>query len=151
MRTERADVYGIVASTILCSTPIAYICFEFVLPNVSFPSFSSNLLVVLVLSVLTGIPAGYMNKRADFAIISVITYTALGYALAFTFYSVPFMFYHVQQVIPDLYYALFLRLTITLLFVFVVGGIMGMTAGQIIRDSIRRQETRLLWREEPKP
>ena len=151
MSAEREDVYGIVASTLLCSTPIAYLSFEFALPNVSFPSFSSNLLVVLVLSVLTGIPAGYLNKRVDFAISSVMTYTALGYALAFAFYSAPFMFYHAQQVIPDLYYALFLRLTIILLFVFVVGGILGTIIGQLVRESTGRKETKLLWGEEPKP
>jgi len=147
MRAEREDLYGLVASALLCSTPIAYITFEFVLPNVSFPSFSSNLLVVLLIAVMTGIPAGYLNKRTDFAIVSVIAYTALGYALAFAFYSVPFMFYHVQQVIPDLYYALFLRLTVILLFVFVVGGILGMIGGQLIRDSTGRKETKLLWGE----
>lgn len=150
MRIERTDIYGIVAATILCSTPIAYMSFEFVLPNVSSPGFGSNLLVILILSVITGVPAGYLNKRVDFAITSVLAYTALGYALAFTFYSVPFMFFHAQQVIPGLYYALFLRLTITLLFVYVVGGILGAIVGQLIRDSIKRQETRLLWGDEPK-
>lgn len=151
MRIERADIYGMVVSTLLCSTPIAYMSFQFALPNVSYPAFSSNLLVVLVLSLLAGVPAGYLNRRVDLAIISVITYTAVGYALAFAFYSVPFIFYRVQQVIPGLYYALFLRLTITLLFVFVVGGILGTIIGQLIRDSIRRQETKVLWGEEIKP
>lgn len=148
MRIEREDIFGIVASTFICSTPLAYMSFEFVLPNVSVPGFGSNLLVILLLSVLTGVPAGYLNKRVDFAIVSVILYTALGYGLAFAFYSVPFAVFHAQQVIPGLYYALFLRLTITLLFVFIVGGIMGMIGGQLVRDSIRREETKVLWGEE---
>lgn len=151
MRAEREDIYGLVVSAILCSTPVAYISFEFALPNVSFPSFATNLLVVLIIAIVAGIPAGYLNKRIDFAIVSVIAYTALGYALAFAFYSVPFMFYHVQQVIPDLYYALFLRLTIILLFVFVVGGVLGMIGGQLIRESTGRKETKLLWGEESEP
>jgi len=149
MKAERADIIGLVATTLMCSTPIAFLTFEFMWPNVSFPSIGMNLLVILLLSIVTGMPAGILNRRANVAIISVFLYTVLGYLLAFLFHMFPVVAYDVTLSIPGLYYAAFLRFTIVLLFLYIFGGIIGAVLGQYIRDSVGREETKVLWDKKP--
>ncbi len=146
---ERNDFYGLVASAVLCSTPIAFLTFEFMLPNVSFPNYGKNLLIIFLLSILTGIPAGLLNSKTKWAIVSIFLYTIIGYLLAFLFYMFPFAFYHAALAIPGLYYAAFLRFTVILVFPFIFGGIIGVVGGQYFRESFGREETKVLWSEKP--
>ncbi len=146
---ERADIVGFVASILMCSTPIAFLTFEFMLPNISYPNFGKNLLIIFILSILTGIAAGLLNKKTNFAISSIFAYTLLGYLLAFLFYMFPFVAYSASIAIPGLYYAAFLRFTIILVFIFVFGGVIGVVGGQYFRDSFDREETKILWSEKP--
>jgi hypothetical protein len=115
--------------------------FDFMFPNISTPSLGKNLLVVFLLSILTGMPSGFFSRRTDLSMVSVFLYTAVGYALAVLFYSAPYTLYNLEQILPDIYYAMFFRFTIILLFLFVLGGFMGAVFGQMVRDWIRREET----------
>jgi amino acid permease len=150
VKVEREDVLGFVLASAMCSTPVAFLAFEFMLPNISFPRIGKNLLVILVMSVLTGVPAGLLNKKTSLAIMSVFVYTMVGYLLAFMFYMFPFFVYDASLSIPGLYYVAFLRFTIILVFLFVFGGIVGVVAGQYLRDSLNREETKILWSDERK-
>lgn len=149
MRFEREDLWGFALSVFLCSTPVGYLVFEFMLPNVSYLAFGKNLLVILILSVVAGVPAGLLNRKTNLAIVSVFVYTVIGYLLAFLFYMIPFVAYGATLAIPGLYYVAFLRFTVVLAFVFLFGGIIGVVAGQYLRDSMDREETKLLWGEKP--
>ncbi len=146
---ERTDVYGFAASVLMCSTPVAFLTFEFMLPNVSYPSYGKNLLVILLLSIATGVPAGLLNNKMKFSIVSIFMYTFVGYLLAFLFYLFPFWAYGATLEIPGLYYAAFLRFTVILVFLFVFGGIIGVMLGQYLKDYIGREETKILWSEKP--
>jgi|GEM_PF-1495537 len=150
MAVEREDLYGFVTSALICATPVAYLTFEFMLPNVSFPNFGKNLLITMLVSVLTGVPAGLMNKRTSMGIASVLVYSLVGYLVAFVFYMVPFVAYGASLTIPGLYYAAFLRFTIILMFLFIFGGIIGVVGGQYLRESTGREETKLMWGDERK-
>ncbi len=149
MKAERLDVYGFLASALLCATPVAFLAFEFMLPNISFPRFGKNLLIILLLSILTGVASGLLNRKTSFGIVSVFVYTIVGYLVAFLFYMFPFVAYGAELTIPGLYYAAFLRFTIILVFLFVFGGIIGVVGGQYLRDSIGREETKVAWPEKP--
>lgn len=150
MSLEREDVYGFVASILMCSTPVAFLAFEFMLPNVSTPNIGKNLLVILLLSLLTGLPSGLVNRKVKFAIVSIFVYTIIGYLLAFLFYMVPFWAYGATLTIPGLYYVAFLRFTIILVFLFLFGGIIGVMLGQYLKDYIGREETKVLWADDRK-
>ncbi len=143
MKIDRKDltVFGLVS--LLSATPIGFMTFDFMFPNVSTPSLGKNLLLIFALSALAGIPAGYFQKRTDLATMSVILYAAVGYVMAVVLYSAPYSFYHLQNILPSFYYAMFFRFTIILLFLYVFGGFVGAILGQIIRDSVRRDETKL--------
>jgi hypothetical protein len=95
-------------------------------------------------------PSGYIARRTDVAMMTVISYVALGYTLAVVFYSVPYTVYNLHLVLSQFYYMLFFRITILLLFFFVLGGFIGTILGQVVRDSIRKEETRLDFPEDPK-
>jgi len=140
-KLTREDVLKIVLIALISAPPIAFMSFDFMFPNISSPSLGKSLLAVFVLSILTGMPSGYFNRRTDLAMVSVFLYTAVGYALAVLFYSAPYTLYNLEQILPDIYYAMFFRFTIILLFFFVLGGFMGAVLGQLTRDWIRREET----------
>jgi len=141
VRISRDDAVKLVLVSLISAPPIAFMSFEFMFPSISTPSYGKSLLVVFVLSILTGIPSGFFTRRTDMAMSSVFTYTAVGYLLAVLFYSVPYSFYGLGQVLPDIYYARFFRFTIILLFLFILGGFMGAVFGQMVRDWIRGEET----------
>ena len=149
MKVERGDLIAFVVTALVCSTPVAYLTFEFMLPNISFPAFGKNLLIIFLLSILTGVPAGLLNRKTSYAMVSVFVYTIVGYLLAFVFYMFPFAAYGAQLTIPGLYYAAFLRFTIILVFLFVFGGIIGVVGGQYLRDTVGREETKLAWADQP--
>jgi hypothetical protein len=147
VKLSRADLKGVGLSALLCSTPLAFMSFEFMFPNISTPAYGKNLLLIMGISILCGIPAGYLNRRVDLAIVSVLVYTMVGYGLAFLFYSVPYTVFGAEQILAEVYYLLFLRFTVVLVFLFIFGGFMGAVAGQLIKDSTGRRETRVLWEE----
>ena len=133
----------------MSAPPIAYMSFDFMFPNLTPFSTSKNLLVILAISFLSGMPSGYFIRRTDLALLTTILYTAAGYALAVVMYSGPYTFYHAEMVLPSLYYALFFRFTIILLFFFIIGGFIGAVFGQMIKDAIGREETSTTFAEKP--
>lgn len=141
MKLEREEVVKLALVAFISAPPIAFMSFEFMFPNISSPSFGKSLLAVFLISILTGMPSGFFSRRTDLAMVSVFLYTIVGYALAVVFYSVPYTLYNLEQVLPDIYYAMFFRFTIILLFLFVLGGFMGAVFGQMVRDWIKREET----------
>jgi uncharacterized membrane protein len=141
MRMDRDDAYKMLFVGLLSSTPIAFISFDFMFPNITTFSFSKNLLLILLVSILVGMPGGYFIKRTSLVMVSVILYTAIGYAEGVLLYSTPYTLYHLQNILPDFYYALFFRFTIILLFLFILGGFVGAVFGQMVRDAIGREET----------
>ncbi len=145
MKLTREDIVKMALVTLLSAPPIAYMAFDFMFPNISTPSLGKSLLLVLLLSILAGMPSGYFTKRTDLAMVSVFFYTALGYALAVLFYSAPYTLYDLESLLPEFYYAMFFRFTIVLLFIFVLGGFMGTVFGQMVRDWIRSEETGLVF------
>jgi len=150
MKLVREDFVKLVLISLISAPPIAFMTFDFMFPNVSTPSFGKSLLLVFLLSILTGMPSGYFTKRTDLAMVSVFFYTAVGYALAVLFYSAPYTLYDLENLLPAFYYAMFFRFTIILLWLFILGGFMGTMFGQLVRDWIRREETGLVFAERRK-
>ncbi len=146
MRLTRDDVIKLALVSALSAPPIAFMTFDFMFPNISTPSLGKSLMVVFLLSILTGMPAGYFIRRTDLAMVSVFFYTAVGYALAVLLYSAPYTVYNLDQVLSDFYYAMFFRFTIILLFLFILGGFMGAVFGQMVKDWVRGEETQLTFR-----
>jgi len=149
MKLTKDDVVRLALVSILSAPPIAFMTFDFMFPSISTPSLQKNLMTVFLLSILTAIPSGYFTARTDLAMVSVFFYTAIGYVLAVLLYSAPYTLYNLEQVLPGFYYAMFFRFTIILLFLFILGGFMGAIFGQMVRDWIRREETRLTFRGGP--
>ena len=126
----------------LLSVPaVAFIMFSFVFPNISTPSMDRNMLVAFLLSILFGMPSGYFTRRTDMALVTVLIYVAIGYVLAILAYSTPFLFYDFRVVFPGLYFMFFFNRTVILLLLFVLGGIVGVVLGQIVRESTQTEET----------
>lgn len=146
MKVTRDDIVNVLIMTLLSSTPVAFMIFDFSFPNLSTPSLSSNLLAVLVISMLVGLPSGYLTKRTDLAFVTVILYTIAGYIVSLAFYSAPYIG-SLEIVSTQIYYASYIRRTIVLLFIFILGGFVGTIIGQYMRDSIRREETSLTFKE----
>jgi ribose/xylose/arabinose/galactoside ABC-type transport system permease subunit len=149
-KLARDDAIRLVLVSLISAPPIAFMTFDFMFPNISTPSFGKSLLLVFLMSVLTGMPSGYLTKRTDLAMVSVFLYTAVGYALAALLYSAPYTIYNLDQVLSEFYYAMFFRFTIILIWLFVLGGFMGTLLGQMTRDWIRREETGLTFEAEKK-
>jgi hypothetical protein len=143
MKLTKDDVVKLALVSALSAPPIAFMTFDFMFPNISTPSLQKNLMVVFLLSILTGMPSGFFTRRPDLAMVSVFFYTAVGYALAVLLYSAPYTLYNLEQVLSDFYYAMFFRFTIILLFLFILGGFMGAVFGQMVRDWVRGEETQL--------
>ena len=133
---------------VMSGLPIAFMSFDFMFPNISTPSLGKNLLVLFLLSILAGVPSGYFVRRTSIALLNVVLYVAFGYCLAVVLYSAPYSLYDIELVLPSFYYTLFFRYTVVLLFLFVLGGFMGSVFGQLVSDSISREETRLRWKDE---
>lgn len=141
MRIRLSDLKQMLLVALLSVPAIAFMTFDFVFPNISAPSLERNMLVAFLLSIIFGIPSGYLLKRADMAILNVLIYVALGYALAVVAYSAPFLFYNFRVIFPGLYFLFFLNRTVILVMLFVLGGIVGAALGQILRESADTGET----------
>jgi hypothetical protein len=146
MKLTKDDFVKLVLVSALSAPPIAFMSFDFMFPNISTPSLQKSLMVVFLLSILTGMPSGYFTRRTDLAMVSVFFYTAVGYALAVLLYSAPYTLYNLDQVLSDFYYAMFFRFTIILLFLFVLGGFMGAVFGQMVGEWVKKEETQLTFK-----
>lgn len=150
MKFSREELTKSLLIMVMSGLSVAFMSFDFMFPNVSTPSLGKNLLVLFLVSILAGLPSGYFMKRTSAAMLNVILYVAFGYSLSVLMYSAPYSLYDIELVLPSFYYTLFFRYTVILLFLYVLGGFIGTVFGQIISDSIRREETRLTWVEKEK-
>lgn len=141
MRIRAEDLKKLAVLTLISAPAIAFMTFDFVFPNVTTLSLEKNLLVAFLLSTLFGMPAGYMTKRIDMAVLTVLAYVTVGYSLAITAYSAPFIFYNFSVMFPDLYVLFFLNMTVIPVMLFVLGGIVGVMLGQVLQESYEREET----------
>lgn len=141
MRIRGDDWTVILFLTLISAPAIAFMTFDFVFPNISSPSLDKNLMVAFLMSILFGMPSGYMTRRTDLAIVTVIFYVVVGYLIAIVAYSAPFLFYDFGVVFPDLYIMFFLNMTVILEMMFFLGGIVGVIMGQVLRESYERDET----------
>jgi hypothetical protein len=138
----RAEDWRRMAAVAAFSAPaIAFMAFDFVFPNVSSPSLNKNFFVAFMLSILFGMPSGYLTRRTDLAIVTVLVYVFLGYVLAIVAYMAPFLFYDFRVVFPDMYVMFFLNLTVIPLMLFALGGFIGVVLGQMLGESFDREET----------
>ena len=137
----------VVLATFLGAPAIAFMSFDFMFPNLSTPSLDKSVLAVLLISIVTGLPAGYLTRRIDLALLSVLSYTAAGYLIGLLMYSSPYLMYDIEILLPGLYYTAFIRYTVILVFIFAFGGFVGAVFGGLIRESVDREETSLTWRE----
>jgi len=147
MKVRREDVTVMAFMSLMAAPLIAFMTFDFMFPNITTPSLEKNMMVMFAISILAGMPAGYFIKRTDVAMVTVILYVVVGYALALLYYTMPYLIYDIDIVVPGLYYVLFFRITVVLLFIFVLGGFIGAVFGQLVRDSIKKETTRLTWDE----
>lgn len=150
MKLNRDELVKSLLMMVVSGIPIGFMSFDFMFPNMSTPSLDKNLLVVLMVSILAGVGPGYFLRRTSLAMFSVILYVAFGYALGVVMYSAPYSMYDIELVLPSFYYTIYFRYTVILLFIFVLGGFIGVVFGQLVSDSIRREETRLSWTEREK-
>lgn len=141
MKLRADDWWRILVVTLISAPAIAFMAFDYVFPNISTPSLEKNLLVAFLLSILFGMPTGYMTKKTNVAMITVVVYIFVGYAVAILAYSAPFLFYDFGVIFPDLYVLFFLKMTVIPLMLFFMGGIVGMILGQLLRESYEREET----------
>ncbi|MCJ7606474.1 MAG: hypothetical protein MUO94_01330 [Thermoplasmata archaeon] len=137
----------VVLATFLGAPAIAFMSFDFMFPNLSTPSLDKSVLAVLLISIVTGMPVGYVTRRIDLALLSVLSYTAAGYLIGLLMYSSPYLMYDIEILLPSLYYTAFIRYTVILVFIFAFGGFVGAVFGGLIRESVDREETSLTWRE----
>jgi hypothetical protein len=133
-------------STLLGAPAVAFMAFDFMFPNISTPSLGKNMLVVLLISILNGLPPGVITKRVDLSLLSVLSYTVAGYLIGLLMYTSPYLLYDIEILLPSLYYTAFIRYTIILVFIFALGGFIGAIFGGLLRESIGREETSLTWR-----
>ncbi len=141
MRIRKDDWVRMGAVALLSAPAFAFMTFDFVFPNVSWPSLDRNLLVAFLLSILFGMPAGYFVPRTDMGMLSALVNVFLGYALALVTYGAPFIFYDFSVIFPDLYFMFFIRMTVVLVMLMVLGSIIGVILGQMIGDALRKEET----------
>lgn len=141
MKIRMDDWIRVLVLALITAPAIAFMAFDFVFPNISTPSLQKNLLVAFLLSILFGMPAGYMTRRTDVAVVTVLVYVFVGYILAIIAYTAPFLFYDFSVIFPDLYVLFFLNMTVILVMMFVLGGIIGVILGQILQESYERDET----------
>lgn len=147
MKMPREELLRTLLITVMSSFPIAFMSFDFMFPNISTPSLGKNLMVLFLISMLAGVASGYLLRRTSMAMLTVIMYVALGYCIGLVMYSTPYTLYDIDLVLPSFYYTLFFRYTVVLLFLFVLGGFVGVVLGQLVRDSMSREQTKLTWTE----
>ena len=141
MKLYKGDLKLMFVVALMTAPLIAFLAFDFVFPNISSPSLQKNMLVAFLLSLLFGMPSGYILRRTDLAILNVLLYVGIGYVIAIVAYSAPFLFYEFEVVFPGLYFLFFLNRTVILVILFIIGGIIGAAVGQIVGESTQNEET----------
>ncbi len=141
MKVRLDDWIRILVLALITAPAIAFMTFDFVFPNISTPSLQKNLLVAFLLSILFGMPSGYMTRRMDIAVVTILVYVLVGYILAIVAYSAPFLFYDFDVMFPGQYVLFFLNMTVILVMLFFLGGMIGVIMGQILRESYEGDET----------
>ncbi len=141
MKIRREDWTRMFMVALFSAPAIAFMTFDFVFPNLSSLSLGKNLLAAFLLAALFGMPSGYLTRRTDLAIVTVILYVFIGYILAIIAYSTPFLFYDFKVIFPDLYIMFFLNMTVILLMLFVFAGFIGVILGQLLAESFEKEET----------
>lgn len=141
MRMRGEDWRRMGAMALISAPGVAFLFFDFLFPNLSSPSLEKNMLVVFLLAILFGMPSGYLTRRTDLAILTVILYVFLGYIVAIVAYSAPFTVYDFSIVFPGLYFMFFLNMTVIPLLLMVLGGFIGVIVGQLLAESMDREET----------
>ncbi len=141
MRIRGEDWKRMLVVALMSAPAIAFMTFDFVFPNMSTPSLGKNMLVAFLLSVLFGMPSGYLTRRTDLAIVTVIMYVFIGYLIAIVAYSVPFTVYDFSIIFPGLYFMFFLNMTVIPLMLMVLGGFIGVIMGQMLGESMDSEET----------
>jgi hypothetical protein len=127
VKVRKDDWTRMLVVTLISAPAVAFMTFDFVFPNISTPSLDKNLMAAFLMSILFGMPSGYMTKRTDVAIVAVIAYVTIGYVIALVAYSAPFLFFDFGIVFPDLYIMFFLNMTVILEMLFFLGGIVGVS------------------------
>ncbi len=141
MRIRAEDWRRMLVVASMSAPAIAFMTFDFVFPNLSTPSLDKNMFAMFLLSMLFGMPSGYLTRRTDLAILTVILYVFIGYLMAIVAYSAPFTVYDFSVVFPGLYFLFFLNRTVILLMLMVFGGFIGVILGQMLGESMDKEET----------
>ena len=141
MRIRAEDWRRMLVVALMVAPAIAFMTFDFVFPNMSTPSLGKNMLVAFLLSILFGMPSGYLTRRTDLAIVTVIMYVFIGYIIAIVAYSAPFTVYDFNIIFPGLYFLFFLNMTVIPLMLMVLGGFIGVIMGQLLGESMDLEET----------
>ncbi len=149
MRLGRQDAWQILGVVLVSAPVVAYMTFDFMFPNLTPFSMKWNLLIILTLSLLAGLPSGHFIRRMEISMLTTMLYIAVGYALAVLMYSAPYAINNVEMVLPGLYYALFFRLTVVLLFFYIMWGFIGTVLGHVIREMLNREETGVGFAQKP--
>lgn len=127
--------------SLFCAPGVAFVIFDFVFPNLSTPSLGKNMMVAFLLAMLFGMVPGYLTRRTDLAIVTVILYVFIGYLVAIIAYSAPFTIYDFSIIFPGLYFLFFLNMTVILIMLLVLGGFIGVIIGQLLGESMDKEET----------
>ncbi len=141
MRVRGEDWRRMGVMALMSAPGVAFVFFDFIFPNLTTPSLDKNMLVLFLLAIMFGMPSGYLTRRTDLAIITVLLYVAMGYALAVAAYSAPFTIYDFAIIFPGLYFMFFVNMTVIPLLVIVLGGFIGVILGQVLGESMDREET----------
>jgi hypothetical protein len=141
VRVRVEDWKRMVTMALMSAPGVAFVFFDFIFPNLTTPSIEKNMLVLFLLAIMFGMPSGYLTRRTDLAILTVLLYVTIGYAIAVLAYSAPFTVYDFSIVLPGLYFMFFVNMTIIPLLIVVLGGFIGVILGQVLGESMDREET----------
>lgn len=141
MRVRGEDWRRMGVMALMSAPGVAFVFFDFIFPNLTTPSLDKNMLVLFLLAIMFGMPSGYLTRRTDLAIVTVLLYVTMGYVLAVVAYSAPFTIYDFSIIFPGLYFMFFVNMTVIPLLVIVLGGFIGVILGQVLGESMDREET----------
>lgn len=141
MRVRGEDWRRMLVMALMSAPGVAFVFFDFIFPNLTTPSLDKNMLVLFLLAIIFGMPSGYLTRRTDLAILTVLLYVIIGYVLAIVAYSAPFTVYDFSVIFPGLYFMFFVNMTVIPLLIIVLGGFIGVILGQLLGESMDREET----------
>jgi hypothetical protein len=141
VRVRGEDWRRMLVMALMSAPGVAFVFFDFIFPNLTTPSLDKNMLVLFLLAIIFGMPSGYLTRRTDLAILTVLLYVIIGYVLAIVAYSAPFTVYDFSVIFPGLYFMFFVNMTVIPLLIIVLGGFIGVILGQLLGESMDREET----------